>query len=163
MASRVRNVSCPSCAKNFTQTGFQSHLRQTTDPHCAALYSEIVDKELSDHDPQIFEGDFFGGHDDYMDDDDFGQLHDPESGYNEDDDSDEEEEQPNLENGWEPERPGARAALLQTEDPQEAHQAGDLDEPTPTHLEARRRLVLQIAMLLSAIPISILTTKLVRP
>jgi phage FluMu protein Com len=127
MASRVRNVTCRACAKNFTQTGFQSHLRQTKDPHCAALFAEIVNTgmELDDHEHQPFEGDVFGGHDDYIDDD-FGQL--------QDEDEQPEEEQANLENGWEPERPGARAASFQTnedqtnEDPP-IQQAGDHDEP----------------------------------
>ena len=124
MASQFRNATCPACAKNFTQTGFQSHLRQTKDPHCAALYAEIVGTELGDHwhdlEPWPFEGGAFTGHDDYMpvDDDYFGPLHNP--------DDDGSEMQVDLESGWEPERPGAQASV-QTEDPQ---QDGDHDEPT---------------------------------
>ena len=69
MASHVRNVTCPACAKNFTQTGFCSHLRQTKNAHCVTLYVEIVGKDLEfvDQDgrePQHFEGDIFGDHDD---------------------------------------------------------------------------------------------------
>ena len=144
MASRVqvRNVTCPACANNFTQTGFQSHLRQTKDPHCAALFAEIVNRdagielddhapfveivnagmEVDDHEHQPFEGDVFGGQDDYIDDD-FGQL--------QDEDEQPEEEVANLKNGWEPKRPGARAASFQTnEDPTSQQlEAGDYDEP----------------------------------
>ena len=65
--------------------------------------------EVDDHEHQPFEGDVFGGQDDYIDDD-FGQLQDE---YEQPD-----EEEANLENGWEPERPGAQAASFQTnEDP----------------------------------------------
>ena len=138
MASHFRNISCPACAKNFTQTGFQSHLRQTKDPYCAALYAEIVGVELrgqeaprsmtNDREPQPFKGDVFGGHNDNMDDDDIGQLHDPESGSMEPEDNDDLEIQAELENGWEPERPGAQAGSQQTEDLPRA--ADDYDEPT---------------------------------
>ena len=48
-----------------------------------------------------------------MDDDYFS----PEFG---DDSDDESETQADLESGWEPERPGAWAAFLQAEDPQQA-------------------------------------------
>ena len=138
MASQVQNVTCPACAKNFTQPGFQKHLRQTKDPHCTALYAEMVDMELThiadqeapkSHEHQPFEGDVFGGPDNYIYDD-FGQLDasDPE-------DDDEQEEQARFESEWEPERPGARAASLQTnedtneERPTQQAQAGDHDEP----------------------------------
>lgn len=117
MASRVRNVTCPACAKNFTQTGFQSHLRQTKDPHCAALFAEIVNTgmELDDHEHQPFEDDVFGGHDDY----EFGQLQDED----EQPEEDLEEEQANLvENGWEPERPSH--IVVRYSDKYPDHQAG---------------------------------------
>ena len=114
MASQFWNATCPACTKNFTQTGFQSHLHQTKDPHCAALYEEIVGTELGDHwhdlEPWPFEGGAFTGHDDYMpvDDDYFGPLHNP--------DNDGSEMQVDLESRWEPEQPGAQASV-QTEDP----------------------------------------------
>jgi phage FluMu protein Com len=133
MASRVRNVTCPACAKKFTQTGFQSHLRQTKDPHCTALFAEIINTELSDPEAtrsSPFEGDVFGGHDDYMDDD-FGQLPDMELTAtlgDDDNDDDEQEDQMNLENGWEPERPGARAASPQTDEDPPNQQVGGDDE-----------------------------------
>ena len=91
---------------------------------------EVDDQEgpesnLDRHEPQHFEGDVFGSHDNYLDDD-FGQLHDPESGSIDNDD--EQEELDDLESGWEPERPGAQAASLQTdEDP--TSQQDDHDEP----------------------------------
>ena len=120
MASRYRNFSCPACAKNFTQTGFQSHLRQTKDPHCAAFYANIVNMEAGDQEAHVpFEGDVFGGHDDYIDDD-FG---DPEPRRIEDDE--EQEDQDILENGWEPERPGARAPALQNNEDAPSQPAGD--------------------------------------
>ena len=131
MASRLRNATCPACLKNFTHTGFQSHLRQTKDPHCAALYTDmLVDQEAPEKMPdsyehQPFEGDTFGSLDDYRDDD-FGQSHDLESGCIEDDD---EQDEANSENGWEPERPGAQAAnALQIEEP-DPQQTGDHNEP----------------------------------
>jgi hypothetical protein len=146
MASHIRNVTCPACAKNFTQTGFQSHLRQTMDPYCAALYAEIIGStELSDqeapknipdaHEPQPFE-DVFSGHND-MDGDYFDQLHGPESGSMEDDDDS--EIRADLESGWEPERPGARAASasLQTE----GLQLADHDEPTTRSQADTRRIL----------------------
>jgi hypothetical protein len=73
--------------------------------------------EISDQEAMPFEGDVFGGPDDYNDDD-FGQLQpgDPESADIEDDD--EQEEQVNFESDWEPERLGARAGSLSfDEDP----------------------------------------------
>ena len=147
MASQVRNVTCPACAKNFTQTGFQSHLRQTKDPHCSALYSEMVNMEVDN--PEFtggkpFEGDVFGGQDDYNDDD-FGQLQDPEStGALEDDALEDDEDQGNFESGWEPERPGARAASSQTDEDPPTQQVGDhqphdelINNTSRTHAEGR--------------------------
>ena len=49
MASQFQNATCPACAKNFTQTSFQSHLCQTKDPHCAALYAHYLIVEPERH------------------------------------------------------------------------------------------------------------------
>ena len=116
MASRVRNITCPACAKNFTQTGFQSHLRQTKDQHCAALFAEIANTgmDLDDHEHQPLDNDVFGGHDNY----EFGQLQDKDDEQLEDS----EEEQANLENGWEPERPSH--IVVRYTDKYPDHQAG---------------------------------------
>ena len=123
MASQVRNATCPACAKNFTQTGFQSHLHQTKDPRCVKLFEEIVNAsmELNNHEHQHFEGDNYIY-------DDFGQLQDEDDNYDQlqDEDEQHEEDLANLENGWEPERPGALAASY--EDPP-SQEVDDHDDP----------------------------------
>ena len=75
---------------------------------------------------QSFQGHVFGGHDNYLDDD-FGQLHDPDSGFINDDE--EQGELYGIENGWEPEWFGAQAESWQTNDSEDptSHQA-NLDD-----------------------------------
>ena len=66
-----------------------------------------------------FEGDVFGGHDDYIKDD-FSQFHDPES-----EGDDEQEYHSNLESGWEPEWPGVHAPSLPINEDPPDQQLGD--------------------------------------
>jgi hypothetical protein len=87
--------------------------------------TELSDPEATRSSP--FEGDVFGGHDDYINDD-FGKLPDTElaATLDDDDKDDNQEDQMNLENGWEPERPGAHTASPQTdEDPPNQQVGGD--------------------------------------
>ena len=114
MASRTRSYICSACSSGgFTQTGLQSHLRQSTDLRCTALYEQMMDlsleesKDQSEDDktlsgPQPFAGDMFGGPEDYLGNN-FGQANGEEE---------EEEECVDLEADWEPERPGAHGASV---------------------------------------------------
>jgi hypothetical protein len=83
-----RAYSCPACLKSgLTETEFHSHLCQSYDPHCSALYQELMGfvpndglnnhnlvRNLDSPDELIpFGGDAFGGGVDYLDDN-FGQA-----------------------------------------------------------------------------------------
>ncbi|KAI9455524.1 hypothetical protein F5148DRAFT_1288224 [Russula earlei] len=117
--------SCPACLKpDLTQSGYHFHLRQSHDPHCTALYQELMGSSLHSNDnidsdtgnPDelvAFNGDAFSGPDDYVDDD-FGQdalAQEPPVQEDEGDNFDEQEEDleaaqaANLETSWEPEHP----------------------------------------------------------
>lgn len=115
--------TCPGCDETFTLRGYESHLTQTTDPLCRAVYEELkMAHTLYERLTKVqipFQGDTFGSAEDYAGET-FGQdeVDEHPSGSAaadeppQTDESEEEEEEiaqrvAELENSWEPAREGA--------------------------------------------------------
>jgi hypothetical protein len=124
--SHINMPICAGCQLNFSLPGYTSHLRQTRNPQCVAIYQQAFgDIPASDEPddahieashsnsadcrvPPTFQGDFFGS--DYREED-FGYEDDDgdDIGLEDDDEFDyvgqedeEEAENAELEHGWEP-------------------------------------------------------------
>ncbi|PPR02155.1 hypothetical protein CVT26_012116 [Gymnopilus dilepis] len=153
---------CSGCDKFFTAHGYSSHLLQTRDPLCKAVYEELqrahaiyerlIGGEAGDHVGDLemenevvpFEGDVFGSAGDY-DDDLFGQgseredLGEEQGGPEEEEgpselDSEEEIAQDDLETAWEPIREGAPVEIP-AEGPGEGGEGGAEDPADEGRLE----------------------------
>jgi len=129
--------TCPGCDKTFSVRGYESHLTQSQDPLCRAVYEELrmahtlyerlqrLHGSDSDTEAQAFQGDAFGSPEDYAADT-FGQDVDmpaehPTADIEDDepprsDESEgEEEDTVELEHTWEPPREGAPAEGIEEE------------------------------------------------
>jgi len=131
--------TCPGCDKTFSVRGYESHLTQSQDPLCRAVYEELrmahtLYERLkkfhsadhgsdSDAEAHTFQGDAFGSPEDYATDT-FGQdadmpAEDPPTNVEDDepplsDDFDEEDENmAELEHTWEPPHDGAPAEEIE--------------------------------------------------
>lgn len=146
--------TCAGCDKIFSVQGYESHLTQSQDPLCWAIYEELrmahtlyerlqklpVHGLDSDMDTQSFQGNAFGSPKDYttntfgQDMDMPGPAEDPPTNVEDDEspqsDNSEEEDSTELEHTWEPLCEGAPAEEIEEEvdnnDDQEKFQE-DLD------------------------------------
>ncbi|PPQ83323.1 hypothetical protein CVT26_015163 [Gymnopilus dilepis] len=129
---------CSGCDKVFTHRGFSSHLLQTMDPLCKAVYEELqrahalyehlTASQTPNNQPDLeeavvpFEGDMFGDAEAYANDS-FGQ--DAELGADSDSEHSDgpEQDDAELENTWEPIREGApfQGEEDQGDDPNMSH------------------------------------------
>ena len=153
---------CEGCeGSGFSWTGYWSHLQQSKDPRCAAVLQRLNlnSEDIADNDgldlmaqSVLFDGDAFGGAQDYYADENFGQELDDEVVERDGaaaqpgaaDDLEEEQataaaEAATLESGWEPHREGA-AIVSGADDAPEEPITEDTDQSSQARKAAEERL-----------------------